>query len=114
MIRRLLLPLVLSSSMLLSGCYTLTMQAESTKPVLINKAKSARGYFKHEERVMYYFFGLVNTNPDAVNKMLAPHRSKALKGLNVTAQMDLIAGLTSAITLGLVGSRVIVVEGNEE
>lgn len=114
MIRRFLLPVVLAGSLLTSGCYTLNMQVDSAYPVLVNTSQKKTGYFKQEERVLYFAWGLVNTNPGVVNDMMRPYKTKTVRSVNVSTEFDFIGTLTMVVTFGIVGSRVVRVEGHTD
>jgi hypothetical protein len=114
MIRRLLLPVVLASSLLTSGCYTVTMQIDSSYPVMVNQSKSKKGYFSHEDRVFYFLFGLVNGNPRVVDDLMRAHKTRPVRSVNVSTEADVVGVITTYVTLGLVSSRVVRVEGHEE
>lgn len=114
MIRRYLLPLVLAGSLMTSGCYTVNMQVDSSYPVLVNQSQKKTGYFKAEERVLYFAWGLVNTNPGVVDNMLRSYKQKTIRSVNVSTEFDFIGMLTGFLTLGIVGSRMVRVEGHTD
>lgn len=114
MIRRFLLPAVLAASLMTSGCYTVNMQVDSAYPVLVNQSQKKTGYFKTEERVLYFAWGLVNTNPNVVNDMMRAHKQRTVRSVNVSTEFDFIGMLTTFVTLGIVGSRIVRVEGHTD
>lgn len=114
MIRRLLLSTLLASSMAMSGCYMLDMQVDSAQPVLVNASAAAgQQRFEEEERVLYFMWGLVNTNPDVVQEMTEDRRGKPITSFNVSTEMDAVAIITSILTFGIVSSRIVRVEGQQ-
>lgn len=114
MIRRLLLSALLAGSMMTSGCYMLNMEVNSSQPVLVNaSAAPGKTRFQHEERVLYFLWGLVNTNPSVVDNMTRQYANKRITGFNVYTEQDAVAIVTGVLTLGIVSSRVVRVEGNQ-
>ena len=114
MIHRKLLPVLLASSLLLSGCYTVTMETDSNYPVLVNQSKTKKGYFQEEDRVWYFLWGLVNSNPRAVDDLMRSHRSHTVHTMNVSTEADVLSVIIGALTVGIVSSRVVRVEGHED
>lgn len=112
MIRRLLCSTLLASSLLMSGCYTLTVEVDSPHPVLVNASKAKEGYFKQEERVWYVLWGIVNMNPNVVDDMMRSRKTTAIRTFNVTTEQDIMSVIVGAVTLGLVTSRTVTVEGH--
>ncbi|MFP5503391.1 MAG: hypothetical protein ACLGIN_12960 [Candidatus Sericytochromatia bacterium] len=114
MIRRLLLSTLLAGSMLTSGCYMVNMQVESAQPVLLNAAPAkGKNFFQREERVMYFMWGLVNTNPRVVEDLTREFKTGPITSYNVYTEEDAVGVITGLITLGIVSSRIVRVEGNK-
>lgn len=111
MLRRLIAPLALAGSLMLSGCYLIDMTPESSKPVLLNRQSAEVGAFKHDERVNFLFWGLVNSNPTLVRDTMARYRTKTVKGYNVSTQYDALTFILSFVTLGIYTSVPVTVEG---
>lgn len=114
MIRRLVLSTLLAGSMLTSGCYMVNMQVDSAQPVLLNAAPAkGKNYFQREERVMYFMWGLVNTNPRVVEDLTRDFKRGPITSYNVYTEADAVAVITSLITFGIVSSRIVRVEGHQ-
>ena len=111
MLRRLIAPLALAGSLMLSGCYLIDMTPESSKPVLLNRQGAQAGHFKHDERVSFMFWGLVNSNPSLVKDTMARYRTKTVKGYNVSTQQDALSIILGIVTLGIYTSVPVSVEG---
>lgn len=114
MIRRLLFPLVLGATLLTSGCYTVTIQAQSANPVLVNQGKPGGRYFSAEERVGYLLFGLVNLNPDAAQNLIRSHKVGRLRNITITTEEDMLGIVLRTLTFQLYGQRVIKIEGHAD
>lgn len=112
MFRRLFLSSLLAASLLTPGCYTVTMQVDSPHPVLLNQSQARQGYFKREDRVWYFLWGLVNSNPNVVNDLMRSQKSSAIRTFNVSTEADMLSVVLGTVTLGLVSSRVVTVEGH--
>lgn len=112
MLRRLFFTTLLSSSLLTSGCYGLEMRLEADQPILLNAVPS-RGQpnFVRQQRVMYFLWGLVNTQPRVVEQLLDDTGEGPVTSFDIYSEMDAISVVSGIFTIGIVTSRVVRVEG---
>lgn len=112
-----LLSCLLSTS-LLSGCYTLTTQADtSDKPMLVNRsvmyANAPKSRFVSQGTHVFLFWGLVGNENDIIQEKLVQQLgdAQALQDIKVSSEFVFSDMLISWVTLGIVTPRTLNISG---
>jgi hypothetical protein len=99
-----------------AGCAVLRVEADTSKPVLLNNPERlpTRYHFRAEGSHAFFLWGLVGNDNKAVNDAILKELgdSRGIVNLKVTKYSSFLDLLISGVTLGLVSPRSFTLEGD--